>query len=156
MTEDKTEIKASELIPIHRKILIDSKILPICSDCGISELGYKQIKNSKLSVHHKDNNHYNNKLKNLCWLCNHCHQRRHNGTKTFLEENKVINTELIDLYRQNKTLRYISKLTGLNKGTILYRLKILNEPRKSKIIIKNINQLSIFNISLTDLKKDMI
>jgi 5-methylcytosine-specific restriction endonuclease McrA len=55
----------------YRKILLGTKIVPICSKCG--------YKNEKvLIVHHKDGDRKNKSLKNLEWLCRNCHYLAHN------------------------------------------------------------------------------
>lgn len=42
-----------------------------CEVCGISEWQGKKL---SLDLHHKDGNHYNNKLDNLQILCPNCHR----------------------------------------------------------------------------------
>ena len=49
---------------IYRKILRIAGIKEICVICGSVE---------NLHVHHKDKNHHNNNINNLCWLCVKCH-----------------------------------------------------------------------------------
>lgn len=44
-----------------------------CERCGLSEWMGMKI---PLELHHKDNNHYNNKLDNL--ICSNCHMQLHN------------------------------------------------------------------------------
>ncbi len=54
-----------------------------CECCGATEwLGSRD--NLVLELHHKDSNHYNNKLENLQVLCPNCHAiqtRLHNKNK---------------------------------------------------------------------------
>ncbi len=50
----------------YRTILSRDKIPKICILCQTID---KRI----LLVHHIDENHYNNNLKNLSWLCHNCH-----------------------------------------------------------------------------------
>lgn len=51
---------------MYRKILTGNNISPICARCRKRD---KRV----LSVHHKDGNRRNNKIKNLVWLCLNCH-----------------------------------------------------------------------------------
>lgn len=46
-----------------------------CECCGLSEWMGNPI---PLELHHKDLNHYNNKLENLAILCSNCHMQAHN------------------------------------------------------------------------------
>ena len=46
-----------------------------CERCGLSEWMGMKI---PLELHHKDNNHYNNKLDNLMIVCSNCHMQLHN------------------------------------------------------------------------------
>lgn len=48
----------------YRRALLAQGAEPVCAICGSKE---------KLHVHHKDGNHNNNVLSNLCWLCCKCH-----------------------------------------------------------------------------------
>lgn len=55
---------------VYRKILMENGISPICARC-------KEKDQRVLTVHHKDKNRYNNKTKNLIWLCLNCHYLIH-------------------------------------------------------------------------------
>ena len=46
-----------------------------CERCGLSEWMGMKI---PLELHHKDNNHYNNKMDNLMIVCSNCHMQLHN------------------------------------------------------------------------------
>lgn len=46
-----------------------------CERCGLSEWMGMKI---PLELHHKDNNHHNNKLDNLMIVCSNCHMQLHN------------------------------------------------------------------------------
>lgn len=48
----------------YRKILLASGTKAVCCVCGSTE---------NLHVHHIDGNHANNDIKNLAWVCAHCH-----------------------------------------------------------------------------------
>ena len=50
----------------YRKILLRTKTVKICKRCGIED-------SRLLAVHHLDENHQNNKVDNLVWLCYNCH-----------------------------------------------------------------------------------
>ena len=53
-----------------REILtLIGRSLKVCETCG--------VKGSKMHIHHKDRNPYNNEPSNLLVLCKHCHSRRH-------------------------------------------------------------------------------
>jgi len=56
----------------YRKIIEDSGIEQICKNCGTVD---KRV----FAVHHVDQNHSNNKLENLVWLCHNCHHLIHYG-----------------------------------------------------------------------------
>ncbi|MFH1170438.1 MAG: HNH endonuclease signature motif containing protein [Candidatus Vogelbacteria bacterium] len=55
---------------MHRRILINSRINQICKLCRTKDLRV-------LAVHHIDENHLNNALTNLVWLCHNCHYLAH-------------------------------------------------------------------------------
>lgn len=59
----------------YRNIIKRSKILQVCTDCGLID---KRV----LIVHHIDHNRTNNSINNLMWLCRNCHYLIHEG-KTF-------------------------------------------------------------------------
>lgn len=62
-----------------------------CEICGINEWMGKPI---SLQLHHKDGNHCNNLINNLCFLCPNCHSQTDNysGKKSRKKvTNKVIN-----------------------------------------------------------------
>ena len=65
--------KGGKHVP-YRKILLKNGSPTICIMCGISD---KRI----LAVHHIDENHENNNLENLTWLCHNCHFLVHNHKK---------------------------------------------------------------------------
>ena len=50
----------------YKSILNRHKITKICNFCGVND---PRI----LAVHHIDEDHHNNILKNLTWLCHNCH-----------------------------------------------------------------------------------
>lgn len=50
----------------HRRIMLESKKPQICTLCKCRDIRV-------LAVHHIDENHLNNDLKNLAWLCHNCH-----------------------------------------------------------------------------------
>lgn len=50
----------------YKSVLSRHKIPKICRLCRTKDT-------RKLTVHHLDKNHKNNKLKNLVWLCHNCH-----------------------------------------------------------------------------------
>ncbi len=54
----------------YRDILLRNGRLPICTLCRIKDI-------KVLAVHHIDENHKNNELKNLAWLCHNCHYLVH-------------------------------------------------------------------------------
>jgi hypothetical protein len=56
----------------YRSMLKRTKIVPKCSDCGISDTRV-------LVAHHIDRNRKNNVLSNLKWLCRNCHYIEHKG-----------------------------------------------------------------------------
>lgn len=59
-----------------RKRLVDEGIKENkCEICGLSTWMDKPI---PLELHHKDFNHYNNKIENLQILCSNCHMQAHN------------------------------------------------------------------------------
>lgn len=57
-------------VNVHRRIMINSGTARICRLCDVAD---KRI----LAVHHLDENHLNNDLKNLAWLCHNCHHLVH-------------------------------------------------------------------------------
>jgi hypothetical protein len=54
----------------YQSILKREKIPQICSYCGEKDVRV-------LAVHHIDENHQNNDVKNLAWLCHNCHSLIH-------------------------------------------------------------------------------
>lgn len=69
--ETNTTIDAPKL----RKKLIEEGIKEKkCERCGRTEWMGEEI---PLELHHKDGNHYNNKLENLAILCSNCHKQLH-------------------------------------------------------------------------------
>lgn len=69
--ETNTAIDAPKL----RKKLIEEGIKEKkCERCGRTEWMGEEI---PLELHHKDGNHYNNKLENLAILCSNCHKQLH-------------------------------------------------------------------------------
>lgn len=50
----------------YKSVLNRHKIPQICNLCGTDD-------SRVLAVHHIDQNHKNNNLKNLAWLCHNCH-----------------------------------------------------------------------------------
>lgn len=54
----------------YRKILEKSKLSVFCSFCGETDARV-------LVTHHVDENHKNNDIKNLAWLCHNCHTLVH-------------------------------------------------------------------------------
>lgn len=59
----------------RRRLIGDGVKEEKCEICGLSEWMGKPI---PLELHHKDFNHYNNKLDNLQILCANCHMQAHN------------------------------------------------------------------------------
>ena len=55
---------------LKNKLIRDGLKKDCCEKCGISEWFGVKI---PLELHHKDNNHFNNKLDNLVILCPNCH-----------------------------------------------------------------------------------
>jgi len=68
----------------YRSILGRHKIPKICALCNIRD-------SRILAVHHLDENHKNNELENLSWLCHNCHFLVHHDSlekQKFLGKNK--------------------------------------------------------------------
>ncbi len=57
----------------YRKDLLQSNILRICTLCHEKD-------ERVLAVHHIDENHSNNSLENLAWLCHNCHYLVHHDS----------------------------------------------------------------------------
>jgi len=55
---------------IYQSILKRNKVPQICFYCGTKDTRV-------LATHHIDENHRNNEIKNLVWLCHNCHSRVH-------------------------------------------------------------------------------
>ncbi len=66
---------------MYRNILLDNKKTPKCMRCEKRDIRI-------LAVHHVDENHQNNNLRNLAWLCHNCHYLVHHDT---LEKQKFLN-----------------------------------------------------------------
>ncbi len=66
----------------HRTTMLRSGSLQVCWHCKTDD---KRI----LAVHHIDENHLNNDLKNLAWLCHNCHFLVHHDK---LEKEKFMAT----------------------------------------------------------------
>ena len=61
--------------PKLRKKLIEEGIKERkCERCGVTEWFGGDV---PLELHHKDGNHYNNRLENLVILCSNCHKQLH-------------------------------------------------------------------------------
>ena len=76
-----------------------------CEICGINEWMGKPI---SLQLHHKDGNHCNNLINNLCFLCPNCHSQTDNysGKKSRKKvTNKLINKKIIII----KVFQYLDK-----------------------------------------------
>jgi len=58
----------------YRNVLLKNKVSKICFFCGNND---KRV----LAAHHIDENHTNNVLTNLVWLCHNCHSLVHKNTK---------------------------------------------------------------------------
>ncbi len=58
----------------YRDIMERIKVVKICKLCNTKDFRV-------LAVHHIDNNHSNNKIDNLVYLCHNCHQMVHIDTK---------------------------------------------------------------------------
>lgn len=68
-----------------------------CEICGINEWMGKPI---SLQLHHKDGNHWNNLINNLCFLCPNCHSQTDNysGKSSRNKGNKKNETKNINVY----------------------------------------------------------
>ena len=58
---------------IHRRVLLNSWAI---SQCKLCETKDERV----LAVHHVDENHLNNTLTNLVWLCHNCHNLVHHDS----------------------------------------------------------------------------
>lgn len=68
----------------YRKDLLRSGVLQICALCKEKDLRV-------LAVHHLDENHSNNSLENLLWLCHNCHYLVHHDKLEKLRFEDTIN-----------------------------------------------------------------
>ena|SRR3989344_4174812 len=57
----------------YRSVLKRHKVEAVCRLCDIKD---KRV----LAIHHIDENHYNNDVSNLTWLCHNCHYRVHHDS----------------------------------------------------------------------------
>lgn len=64
----------------YRSILRRHKIVQVCTLCRTKDVRV-------LAVHHIDENHYNNDVQNLTWLCHNCHFLVHHDN---LEKQKLL------------------------------------------------------------------
>ena len=64
-----------------------------CECCGLSEWMGKKI---PLELHHKNMNHYDNRLENLQILCSNCHSLAHNYSNTSGKEKTSINYKSLE------------------------------------------------------------
>ena len=55
----------------YRSVMTRNNIAPICFHCNSKD---KRV----LAVHHINENHLNNNVKNLAWVCHNCHYLVHN------------------------------------------------------------------------------
>ncbi|MDD5463554.1 MAG: HNH endonuclease [Candidatus Moranbacteria bacterium] len=70
----------------YRNVLNKNNVPKVCVFCGNTD-------GRVLAVHHIDNNHRNNALENLSWLCYNCHILVHNHTKEREKFLKLLKTE---------------------------------------------------------------
>lgn len=63
-------------------------VKPYCERCKITY--DKTRKYGSLSIHHKDGNHRNNKVKNLMTLCRRCHSYIHGELRSKYRTNLII------------------------------------------------------------------
>ena len=68
-----------------------------CEKCGINEWMGQPI---SLQLHHKDGNHCNNLINNLCFLCPNCHSQTDNysGKSSRNKDNKKNETKNINVH----------------------------------------------------------
>lgn len=79
-----------------------------CENCGNTEWMGEKI---PLELHHKNFNHYDNRLENLQILCSNCHSLAHNYCNTMNKDKMEINYELLkkSLSDNNSTSIIVSK-----------------------------------------------
>ncbi len=58
------------MLVLNITILKRNSIPAVCKNCGKTDIRI-------LLTHHIDENHYNNELNNLAWMCHNCHYLVH-------------------------------------------------------------------------------
>jgi len=87
---ENTNVSASKL----RARLIDSGLKEgKCECCGLSEWMGRKI---PLELHHKNMNHYDNRIENLQILCSNCHSLAHNYSNTTGKEKTFVNYKSLE------------------------------------------------------------
>lgn len=85
-----------------------------CEQCGRTEWEGRPI---PIELHHKNMNHFDNRLENLQILCSNCHSLAHNYSNTKGKEDSKINLDL-----------YIKIISDIEDNSI----KIENKPKNIK------------------------
>ena len=97
-------INASKL---RQRLINDGIKEPICEICGRTEWEGNPI---PLELHHKNFNHYDNRLENLQILCSNCHSVAHNYCNTNGKNKTELNDKLFKIIRNkhksNTPIRY--------------------------------------------------